>query len=82
MEMLDTGVPLPDEVGFELEEDGEVVAECELAWISRKIALLLDHHADTEPAWIARGWQTVFASAGWPARLTGKINESFPTETD
>jgi DEAD/DEAH box helicase domain-containing protein len=75
-ELLDAGVPVPDEVGFELEEDGEVVAECELAWTSRKVVLLLDHHADTEAIWIERGWQTVTASPGWPTQLTSKLNKS------
>lgn len=74
MELLDAGAPVPDEVGFELEEDGEVVAECELAWTSRKLVLLLDHHADTKPAWTTRGWQTVSASPGWPQQLSDKLN--------
>jgi DEAD/DEAH box helicase domain-containing protein len=73
-ELLDAGLPVPDEVGFELEEDGEVVAECELAWTSRKVVLLLDHHADTEPAWIDRGWQVVMASPGWPGQLVVKLS--------
>lgn len=81
MELLDAGVPVPDEVGFELEEDGEVVAECELAWTSRKIVLLLDHHADTQPIWTQHGWRTVPVAPGWPAQLTAKLNESPPTHT-
>ncbi|MEI7910137.1 MAG: DEAD/DEAH box helicase [Verrucomicrobiota bacterium] len=80
LELLDAGVPSPDEVGFELEEDGEVVAECELAWTRRKVVLLLDHHADHEPAWTERGWLAIPASPGWPAQLTTKLNESPPTE--
>jgi hypothetical protein len=57
-----------------------VVAECELAWTTRKVVLLLDHHADTEPAWTERGWHVVKASAEWPSLLTNKLNESPPTE--
>ena len=73
-ELLDAGVPVPNEVGFELEEDGEVVAECEIAWTSRKVVLLLDHHADTETVWTERGWQVVTVSPGWPGQLTAKLN--------
>ena len=79
MELLDAGVPVPDEVGFELEEVGEVVAECELAWTRHKVVLLLDHHADHKPAWTERGWQTVTVSPGWPAQLTTTLNDSPPT---
>ncbi|MEI7773514.1 MAG: Zn-binding domain-containing protein [Verrucomicrobiota bacterium] len=73
-ELLDAGVPVPNEVGFELEEDGEVVAECEIAWTSRKVVLLLDHHADTKTVWTERGWQVVTVSPGWPEQLTAKLN--------
>jgi DEAD/DEAH box helicase domain-containing protein len=73
-ELLDAGVPVPDEVGFELEEDGEVVAECELAWTTRKVVLLLEPHTDTAAIWTKRGWQTVTASPGWPGQLTAKLN--------
>jgi DEAD/DEAH box helicase domain-containing protein len=80
LELLDASVPVPDEVGYELEDDGEVVAECELAWTSRKVVLLLDLNADSEPAWTARGWQTVTASPGWPGILVAKLNSSPPEE--
>lgn len=72
-------LPVPDEVGFELASNGEVVAECELAWTKRKVVLLLEHHADTEPVWLAHGWQTVSATTGWPTHLSGKLNESSPS---
>ena len=73
--------PVPDEVGFELEDDGEVVAECELVWTSRKVVLLLVHHVDSEVSWTSRGWQTVTVSPGWPAQLLNKLNESTPSGT-
>ncbi|MFZ9938181.1 MAG: Zn-binding domain-containing protein, partial [Luteolibacter sp.] len=80
-ELHNAGAPVPDAVGFELEDDGEVVAECELVWTSRKVVLLLDHHADSEAAWTSRGWQTVKASPGWPALLLNQLNESAPSGT-
>jgi DEAD/DEAH box helicase domain-containing protein len=78
-ELQGAGAPVPDEVGYELESDGEVVAECELVWTSRKVVLLLDHHADSEAVWTSRGWTTVKASPGWPALLLNKLNESTPS---
>jgi DEAD/DEAH box helicase domain-containing protein len=48
------GVPAP-EVGFELMgSDGCVAADCELAWPSKRIAVLLI--PDDAPAFIAAGW--------------------------
>jgi hypothetical protein len=82
LELLDAGVPIPDEVGFELEEDGEVIAECELAWTSRKVALLLDHHSDTQATWNKRGWQTITAAPGWPEQLTAILNAAPPVDPD
>jgi DEAD/DEAH box helicase domain-containing protein len=78
-ELHNAGAPVPDEVGYELEDAGEVVAECELAWTSRKVVLLLDHHADSEAAWVGRGWQAVKASPGWPTQLLNTLNESAPS---
>lgn len=73
-ELLKAGAPVPDEVGFELEDDGEVVAECELAWISRKVVLLLDADPASAPAWSKRGWHATTASPGWPTRLLHLLN--------
>jgi DEAD/DEAH box helicase domain-containing protein len=61
------GVRPPDEVGFELAEDGDVVAEAELAWTANKLVLLM--HQDAESPWSSRGWTTIIAAAGWPERI-------------
>jgi hypothetical protein len=53
------GVPAP-EVGFELMgPDGCVVADCELAWPSRTVAVLLN--AGSEPEFAAAGWTALLA---------------------
>lgn len=67
--LLAAGIPAPDEVGLELEEAGEVIAEGELAWTSPKVALLLENQGDSAPLWNQRGWKTESATAGWPQRL-------------
>lgn len=76
LELLAADIAIPDEVGFELDEDGEVVAECELAWTSRKVALLLESQADFATLWNDRGWTTEIATAGWPQRLIAAINQT------
>src|SRR5262249_29861746 len=50
------GVSPPDEVGYELAENGDVAAEAELAWVSSKVVLLI--HADGVVSWKSRGWTT------------------------
>jgi DEAD/DEAH box helicase domain-containing protein len=70
----DTGAPLPDEVGYELAEEGKVVAECELAWTARKVVLLLHEHADHSSAWESRGWKTVIERDDWPAVLGSTLS--------
>src|SRR5439155_11589286 len=49
--LMDTGLPSPDEVGYELEQAGDVVAEAELAWIRQKLVLLMPAHVDRQPVW-------------------------------
>lgn len=75
-ELQAAGLPIPDEVGYELDEAGEVVAECELAWTSLKVALLLEEQVDLAPPWIDRGWKAVIAQAGWPQSLIEAIHET------
>lgn len=57
-ELFVAGVPAP-EVGYELGtgSDGCVAADCELAWPSRNVAVLLATGAESE--FVAAGW-TVF----------------------
>ena len=51
---------LAPEVGYELMgSDGCVAADCELAWPSRKVAVLLATGA--EPEFVAAGWKVFLA---------------------
>ena len=55
------GKPLP-EVGFELQdEQGRVCAEAELAWPSKKLAVILPERQDAESEFKAQGWKVVSA---------------------
>jgi DEAD/DEAH box helicase domain-containing protein len=62
------GTPLP-EVGFELiDGHGRVLAEAELAWVSRKIAVLLtDYQADAS-RFEAEGWTIHIATEDAPTQ--------------
>lgn len=71
--LMDAGLPPPDEVGYELEQVGDVVAEAELAWIQHKLVLLMPVHADSASVWEANGWKTLMAEDGWQQRLTNEL---------
>jgi DEAD/DEAH box helicase domain-containing protein len=76
IELKEAGLPIPDEVGYELAEDGDIIAECELAWNNPKIVLLMDHHYEYDSIWRRRGWTTVTTAQGWPNRLREHLNHS------
>ncbi|MBI2806633.1 MAG: DEAD/DEAH box helicase [Planctomycetes bacterium] len=51
------GKSLP-EVGYELQDDqGRVCAEAELAWPSKKLAVLVPEHSDAAAAFKSQGWK-------------------------
>lgn len=71
--LLDAGLPPPDEVGYELAQAGEVIAESELAWTSRKLVLLLPTQIESKPVWIAHAWHVAVADGDWSQDLTAKL---------
>ena len=66
--LRDLGVPAPEEVGFELAVGGQVLAEAELAWPAKKVALLITLE-DTGATFQKHGWSVVEAADGWPATI-------------
>ena len=47
----------PPEVGTELaDEKGKVLADAELTWVDKKLALLRSDQTDLADAWHAAGW--------------------------
>jgi DEAD/DEAH box helicase domain-containing protein len=74
--LVKLGIPVPDQIGFELDQDGEVVAECELAWTNQKLALLLEPHRPTAAAWKQAGWRVVHDEANWPDRIASELQPS------
>ena len=66
------GAPVPDEVGYELSESDKVVAEAELAWPTKKVALLLSDE-EAGPAFRKQGWSVVEAREGWPAKIANLL---------
>jgi DEAD/DEAH box helicase domain-containing protein len=71
--LMEAGLPPPDEVGYELEQEGEVVAEAELAWPQRKLVLLMPAHTANASVWDAHGWKALIAQDDWQQRLAEEL---------
>ncbi len=71
--LMDAGLSPPDEVGYELEQAGDVVAEAELAWVGQKLVLLMPAQADSAAVWQVNGWQTWMADDQWPQQLAAAL---------
>ena len=65
--LRDLGALVPEEVGYELAEADQVVAEAELAWVAKKVALLLT--IEDANTFQKQGWSVVEAGEGWPAKI-------------
>ena len=72
--LMDAGVVPPDEVGFELEENGDVVAEAELAWSQAKLVLLMKEHMSSSEVWQAHGWKVMLADGDWHQELIKELS--------
>ena len=63
------GLPLP-EVGYEhVDAQGQVVAEAELAWPMRRLAVMLPQQQEYASVWLAAGWQALAVQDGWAQRV-------------
>ena len=70
---MDAGVMPPDDVGYELEQAGEVIAQAELAWRSARVVLLMPEHADGISIWVANGWKPLVAEGDWQHMVASEI---------
>ena len=72
-DLMDAGVMPPDDVGYELEQAGEVIAQAELAWRSARVVLLMPEHADGISIWVANGWKPLVAEGDWQHMVASEI---------
>jgi hypothetical protein len=71
---MDAGIAPPDAVGFELEENGDVVAEAELAWSKFKLVLLMKEHMSSSEIWQDHGWKVLLADGDWHQKLINELS--------
>ncbi len=57
-EMIKNHIPAPDEIGFEFENDknGAIIGEASMAWIEKKVVLLLPEQEDYAEVFKREGW--------------------------
>lgn len=62
--MMKAGIPVPDIVGYELEDPntGADIAEAEMAWENKKIAWLLPEQEKYEARFLSYGWKVIKSS--------------------
>jgi DEAD/DEAH box helicase domain-containing protein len=62
-------------VGYELQDaQGRVCAEAEVAWPSKKVAMLLPEQDEAEAEFVAQGWK-VFSTDGEQQKLLDALKE-------
>ena len=55
--LVENNVDNPDEIGYELiNEDEEVIALCEIAWINKKVAILTEEQEEFKETFNSNGW--------------------------
>ena len=72
--LMFAGLPPPDEVGYELDLAGEVVAESELAWKQCKLVLLMQVHISSAKVWEDNNWKIIVAEGEWQQQLADALN--------
>lgn len=75
-DLAQRGLPPPDTVGAELEENGIVTAEAELQWLEARLVVLATHQADMAAVWNEAGWQCVVVVSGqaWVAEVVETLS--------
>jgi DEAD/DEAH box helicase domain-containing protein len=68
-------IKVPSTIGYELiNSSGEVIAECEMAWETEKVAALLDEQIDSMEIFEDDGWIVFTINDDVPIEIKGGIN--------
>ena len=66
--------PVPDEIGYELTENDEVIAEIEMAWTESKIAYLTEDQTEYEEILTEKGWAIINNDTAVSKDMFGGVN--------
>jgi DEAD/DEAH box helicase domain-containing protein len=74
-QLAQAGVPPPDRIGFEqADDDGNVVAEAELAWSADRTVVILESQREYSPMWESLGWRVVVAEGEWHLQVLKRLS--------
>jgi DEAD/DEAH box helicase domain-containing protein len=73
--LISLGAPAPSSIGYELENDnGEIVAECEMAWEMKNIALLLLDRVESKEKFEKHGWKVFTINDNAPDEIYKEVS--------
>lgn len=74
MTLKEANAPIPDEIGYELVDNNEVIAEIEMAWIESKIAYLTEKQMEYEDILSEKGWTIINNDTSVSKNMFGGVN--------
>lgn len=74
MTLKEANAPIPDEIGYELVDNNEVIAEIEMAWIESKIAYLTENQMEYEDILSEKGWTIINNDTSVSKNMFGGVN--------
>ena len=74
MALKETNAPIPDEIGYELVDNDEVIAEIEMAWFDSKIAYLTEYQMEYEEILSENGWTIINNDTTVSKDMFGGVN--------
>ena len=72
--LKEANAPVPDEIGYELTENDEVIAEIEMAWTESKIAYLTEDQMEYEEILTDKGWTIINNDTAVSKDMFGGVN--------
>ena len=72
--LREVDAPVPDEIGYELTDNDEVIAEIEMAWTESKIAYLTEDQMEYEEILTEKGWTIINNDTVVSKEMFGGIN--------
>lgn len=74
MVLKEANAPIPDEIGYELIDNDEVIAEIEMVWIESKIAYLTEDQMEYEEILSDKGWTIINNDTTVSKDMFGGVN--------
>ena len=74
MALKEANAPIPDEIGYELVDNDEVIAEIEMVWLDSKVAYLTEDQMEYEEILSEKGWTIINNDTTVSKDMFGGVN--------